>query len=197
MTTYNRVAGNLVFQTTGGADTITFTGLTANTTTVVIDGDLSVSGNASLTGNIAGDKIFNGTSSIEIPAASGNIVMSVAGVPNVVVVTSTGVSFAGDIAFSGNVTAGNLLTGGVMSAAGNVTGANINTGGTNGLTLNGANINANAGRITINSDDSDVDFAIDGDTLANVFYVDAGTGTASFGSSTQTTNAVVAFNASN
>jgi hypothetical protein len=31
--------------------------------------------------------------------------------------------------------------------------------------------------------------------VANVFFVDAGTGTASFGSATQTTNAVVAFNA--
>jgi hypothetical protein len=30
--------------------------------------------------------------------------------------------------------------------------------------------------------------------VANVFYVDAGTGTASFGTSTQTVNAIVAFN---
>ena len=54
-----------------------------------------------------------------------------------------------------------------------------------------------AGRVTINGSDIDTDFAVDGDTLANVFYVDAGTGTASFGTSTQVTNAIVNFAVTN
>jgi trimeric autotransporter adhesin len=59
------------------------------------------------------------------------------------------------------------------------------------------NITSLSGRVTVNSGSDDVDFAVNGDTNANVFYVDAGTGTASFGSATQTTNAIVAFNATN
>jgi trimeric autotransporter adhesin len=59
------------------------------------------------------------------------------------------------------------------------------------------NITSLSGRVTINSGSDDVDFAVNGDTSANVFYVDAGTGTASFGNSTQTTNAIVSFNATN
>jgi trimeric autotransporter adhesin len=59
------------------------------------------------------------------------------------------------------------------------------------------NITSLSGRVTVNSGSDDVDFAVNGDTNANVFYVDAGTGTASFGNATQTTNAIVAFNATN
>jgi hypothetical protein len=59
------------------------------------------------------------------------------------------------------------------------------------------NITSRTGQVTINSDSSDTDFAVNGDTVANVFYVDAGTGTASFGTSSQTTNALVSFNSSN
>jgi hypothetical protein len=58
-------------------------------------------------------------------------------------------------------------------------------------------LDTTAGLLTVNSTSADADFAVNGDTTANVFYVDAGTGTASFGSATQTVNAVVAFNATN
>jgi hypothetical protein len=51
--------------------------------------------------------------------------------------------------------------------------------------------------VNFNTAGADVDFAVNGDTVANVFYVDAGTGTASFGSATQTINAIVAFNSTN
>jgi len=125
MTTYNRVAGNLVFQTVGSTDTITFEGLAANAATVVINGNLSVSGNAALTGNISGDNIFNGTTSIAIPTASGNAVISVGGTSNVAVWSTTGVAITGTETVSGNVTGGNILTAGEMSATGNVTGSSL------------------------------------------------------------------------
>lgn len=125
MTTYNRVAGNLVFQTIGSTDTITFEGLTANAATVVINGNLSVSGNAALTGNISGDNIFNGTTSVAIPTASGNVAISVGGTSNVAVVTTTGLEVAGTYSVSGNVTGGNLLTAGLISATGNLNAANV------------------------------------------------------------------------
>ena len=124
MSTYKRVAGNLIIQTVGATDTVTFQGETANAATVIIDGDLTVSGNASLTGNISGDKIFNGTTSIEIPVASGNALVTVGGVSNVVVVTATGANIAG----TANIT-GAVATGSTLDVVGNITGANLNTAG--------------------------------------------------------------------
>jgi len=82
-----------------------------------------------------------------------------------------------------------------FSMTGNVSATTALIGGN--ITIQGSNVNSNAARITINSADADVDFAVDGDTTANVFYVDAGTGTVSIGSSTQTTNAALAINATN
>ena len=95
-------------------------------------------------------------------------------------------SGTGNLSVTGNVTGANILTGGLISATGNVTGANL-------ILTSGVIDGPAAGRITVNGSDIDTDFAVDGDTLANVFYVDAGTGTASFGSSTQVTNAIVNF----
>jgi len=56
------------------------------------------------------------------------------------------------------------------------------------------NITSLSGLVTVNNGSDDVDFAVNGDTRANVLYIDAGTGTASFGSSTQTTGAIASFN---
>ena len=95
--------------------------------------------------------------------------------------TGTGIFSA-----TGNIIGANILTGGYVTATGNITGANL-------ILTTGIIDGPAAGRITINGSDIDTDFAVDGDTLANVFYVDAGTGTASFGSSTQITNAIVNF----
>jgi hypothetical protein len=63
--------------------------------------------------------------------------------------------------------------------------------------ISGDDITDTNGRVNFNTAGADVDFAVNGDTVANVFYVDAGTGTASFGNSTQTTGAVVSFNTPN
>jgi hypothetical protein len=81
---------------------------------------------------------------------------------------------------------GNVSSGGNILATGNVTGANL-------ILTSGFIDGPASGRIVVNGSDADVDFAVDGDTLANVFYVDAGTGTASFGASTQVTNSIVNF----
>jgi hypothetical protein len=107
--------------------------LVVQSTGALITGDLSVTGNATLSGNILGDRIVNGTTSIEIQTANGNSNISVAGTSNVAVFASTGVFITGVNSVSGNVTGGNLLTGGLISATGNVTGGNI---------LGGANVNA-------------------------------------------------------
>ena len=168
MSIYKRVAGNLVIQTVGETDTVTFEGLTANTATVIIDGDLTVSGNASLTGNISGDKIFNGTTSIEIPVASGNANITVGGVSNVLVVTSTGANIAG----TANIT-GAVATGSTLDVVGNITGANLNTAGNVWITRD-----ASAGQPTIRFTDTDIEVA-DGQVLGAVEWFtsdDSGSG---------------------
>jgi filamentous hemagglutinin len=157
MSTYKRVAGNLIIQTVGLTDTVTFEGLTANAATVIIDGDLTVSGNASLTGNISGDKIFNGTTSIEIPAASGNALISVGGVSNVVVVTAAGANVTGTANITGAVT-----TGSTVSAVGNITGANLNTAGNVWISRD-----ASVSQPTIRFTDTDTDVT-DGQTFGAV-----------------------------
>jgi hypothetical protein len=124
MSIYKRVAGNLIVETVGATDTVTFQGVTANAATVIIDGDLSVTGNASLLGNIAGDRIFNGTTEIEIPTASGNATITVGGVANVAVFANTGAAVTGTLSATGAITGNSTI-----SAAGNVTGANLVTSG--------------------------------------------------------------------
>jgi hypothetical protein len=157
MSIYKRVAGNLVIQTVGATDTVTFEGLTANAATVIIDGDLTVSGNASLTGNISGDKIFNGTTSIEIPTINGNALISVGGVSNVLVVSSTGANVTG----TANIT-GAVATGSTLNVVGNITGANLNTAGNVWITRD-----ASAGQPTIRFTDTDTEVA-DGQTFGAV-----------------------------
>jgi len=85
-------------------------------------------------------------------------------------------------------TVGGVITGSSVSVTGDVSGSN--------LSISGGNINSSAAAITVNGASADVNFAVNGDTTT-VFFVDAGTETASFGSATQTTNAIVAFNSTN
>ena len=120
--------GNVTTSAAGTANV-----LIVQSTGALITGDLSVTGNATLSGNILGDRIVNGTTSIEIQTANGNSNISVAGTSNVAVFASTGVFVTGVNSVSGNVTGGNVLTGGLISATGNITGGNI---------LGGANVNA-------------------------------------------------------
>jgi hypothetical protein len=124
MAIYKRVAGNLIIESIGAANTVTFQN-TTGVANVVITGDLSVSGNASLTGNISGDKLFNGTTSIEIQTASGNANITVGGTSNVFVANSLGTFVNGFESVTGNVIGGNIRTAGQVSATGNITSGNL------------------------------------------------------------------------
>lgn len=125
MSIYKRYASNVIIESIGSSNTVTFqnTGGTAN---VIITGDLTVSGNASLSGNISGDKLFNGTTSIEIQTSSGNANITVGGTSNVAVFTTSGLNVTGAISASGNVTGANINTTGGFSATGNIGGGNVN-----------------------------------------------------------------------
>jgi hypothetical protein len=126
MSTVKRVSGDYTLQTINSGDLVTL-----QSTNVNIVGNLTVTGNAVLTGNINADKIFNGTSSVEIPTINGNITFNPGGVSNIMVVSPTGTSFTGAVAFAGNVDAGNInTTGGVYATnaagAGNISIVNGN-----------------------------------------------------------------------
>ena len=134
-----------------------------NAMTVTIYGDLNVTGNAVLTGNILGDRVQNGNTILDIQSPGGNANLAVNGVTNVVVFADTGEYIDGLLSVTGNITgnnlsigndsniggnlivtinttSGNFYTAGEISATGNITGGNIATGGE--MTIAG-NLSAN------------------------------------------------------
>jgi len=146
--TGNAVFGNISTSGSGGnisgANVISSTTLSA--TANVVGGNITTVGLVSATGNVTGNYILgngaflsgvitsvaninNGTSNVSIYAANANVAVSVDGTSNVAVFATTGEYITGVMSASGNVTGGNILTGGLISATSTITsGANI-TGG--------------------------------------------------------------------
>jgi hypothetical protein len=106
-------------------------------------------------------------------------------------ITGGNLNTAGQVVATGNVNGGNIVTSNTVTGA-NVIGTTSVTGGN--IVISGDDITDTNGRVNFNTAAGDVDFAVNGDTVANIFYVDAGTGTASFGNAVQTVNSIVAFN---
>lgn len=157
MTTYKRVSGDYVIETLGATDIVNI-----NSTTTVITGDLSVSGNATLLGNISGDRLFNGTSNVEIASAGSNVTIGVGG-NGVATFTQTGANINGYVNATGNLTTSNVNTSGLVTATGNVTAGNVITSGNIYITRDAATV-ANP---TIRFTDSNVTVA-DGTVLGAV-----------------------------
>jgi hypothetical protein len=164
------VSGNITGGNVRTAGVVTATGnITGGN--VLTAGQVSAVGNitaAFFTGNGAGltgviasgnvgaaSKVQSGTSEINIPATNGNIVGNVSGVTNIFTLSTDGLYITGVASVSGNVTGGNLLTGGLISAtstvtsAANITGGNLLTAGLVSATGNvtGGNIRT-AGVVT-------------------------------------------------
>ena len=76
--------------------------------TTTITGDLLVTGNATITGNIAANQITNGSSAVQIPTPNGNVVIDVNGVDNVLTVGQSLMTYLGNISATGDVTAQNV-----------------------------------------------------------------------------------------
>jgi hypothetical protein len=107
---------------------------------VTVLGDLNVTGNATLAGNITRNAIAYGSSELGFFASGGNANVTIAGTSNVAVFTTSGLNVTGLISASGNITGGNLNTGGRVSATGNLTGSNITTAG---VVTAGGNVTGN------------------------------------------------------
>ena len=164
--------GNVTTSAAGTANV-----LVVQSTGALITGDLSVTGNATLSGNILGDRIVNGTTSIEIQTANGNSNISVAGTSNVAVFASTGVFITGVNSVSGNVTGGNILTAGLISATGAITGAaitgtslTVSTGNITGgnLLLSGAIIDSAQLDIQTSASNANIVFTPNGTGIVTV-----------------------------
>ena len=106
---------------------------------VTVFGDLNITGNATIAGNITRNAIAYGTSFLGFDTPDGNAFVQIAGTSNVAVFTTTGLNIIG------NITA-NSVTGSVLSVSGNVNGANINGTAVSATgNIRGGNVIGNAG----------------------------------------------------
>jgi hypothetical protein len=92
---------------------------------VTVIGDLNVTGNATISGNITRNAIAYGSSELGFFTPGGNANVTIAGTSNVAVFTTAGLNVTGLVSASGTIT-GSTLTGGLISTTGNVVGANVN-----------------------------------------------------------------------
>ena len=131
--------------TAGNLSTAGTVGATGNIT----GGNIITGGIVHAIGNVSGANLLgshaNGTSNINMPAASGNINLSVNGNANIIVVTGTGSNVSGYLTVTGNITGGN-------ANLGNAATANFFIGSGNNLSnIQGANVSGTvptAGTVT-------------------------------------------------
>ena len=202
------IGGNV---TTAGNVSATGTLIGGNVTTAgnvsatgtLIGGNVTTAGSVSATGNVIGGNVLFGSGYVSgtgniyanniFANISGNI--DAAGSNTEIQFNTTGDLLGANANFTYNY-ATNLFTvngGNILAGNSNITGATQ----AGNVTISGNDVTGTNGIITVNGAGADVNFAVSGDTVANVFFVDAGTSTASFGSDAQTVNAIVAFNATN
>ena len=133
------------------------------------------------TQNYLANAIQGGTSNVTV-YSNANVTISSGGTPNVLIVTSGGTVVKGTESVSGNITVGNVLTSGLLSATGNINGNYLNaniyyaTGfsasrifsGTSEANIGTANGNAN---ITIGGVSNVAVFASTGEYITGVLSV--------------------------
>jgi hypothetical protein len=135
--------------------------------------NLTVSGTLSAAGNITGNyfigngsqltgiagggggaSISNGTSNVNVVSSGGNVTVGVAGTSNVAVFASTGEYVTGVVSASGNITGGNILTAGLISAASTITGTShlgsvvSVTGAITGAAITGSSLTVSTGNVS-------------------------------------------------
>jgi hypothetical protein len=123
--------------------------------------------------------LSNGSSNVFIPAAGGNVNISVGGTPNVFVVTSTGANVAGALGVTGNVTASNFIGNFIGNISGNITIPGANTA----VVFNDGGFANTSSAFTFNKDSNVV-------TVSSVLAVTANTQITGATVTTSSTNAV-------
>jgi hypothetical protein len=115
---------------------------------VAITGDLSVSGNATLSGNILGDRVQNGTTSFDIQTPSGNANITVGATSNVAVFSTAGANITGTLGVSGNITGNYILGNGSQLTGIDATSIQSGTSAVSVIS-SGGNIRANVAGATV------------------------------------------------
>jgi len=130
------LTGGLI-SSTGTVTGSSLLGSVVSVTANVTGGNILTGGIISATGNVAGNffigngsaltgidatGIQSGTSNVKVVSSGGNATISIGGTSNVAVFATTGAFITGVTSASGNVTGGNLLTGGLISSTGTITG---------------------------------------------------------------------------
>jgi len=130
--------------------------------------------------------ITNGNTRVDIPQRNGNVVFTVGGYPNVLVVTNNGIVVNQNIQALGSMSAnGNIISLGTVYG---------NSASLGNIIIYNDTITSNTSRVNINASNSLKDFAVNGGN-ANILYVDGGSNTVSVGTSQQTYGATFAVNA--
>jgi hypothetical protein len=122
--------------------------------------------------NVSSTKIFNGGSYANIATSNGNLTIAVGSSSNLVATFyDTGVNFQGTIFAQGNVEGNTFITGGAIDTP--------------------------SANLWLNNQQSDTSVGIYDTNGTITFYANGTTGTASFGTASQTINSIVSFNATN
>jgi hypothetical protein len=146
--------------------------ITGNITAALFTGNGSGLTGVIASGNVgAATQLTNGTTTMNIPVAGGNMIGNVGGVLNIFTLSTNGLGISGIVSASGNVTGGNLRTGGLVSATGNIIG-NYMLG--NGYFLTGvltsvANINNGTSNVTVVSSGGNIAVGVSGNANIAVF----------------------------
>jgi hypothetical protein len=162
------------------AVTITASGnLSANNAVITgnVTGGLFTGNGSGLTGVIAtgnvgaATQLTNGTTTMNIPVANGNMIGNVGGVLNIFTLSTGGLGISGIVSASGNVTGGNIRTGGLVSATGNITGNYILGNGAclSGIITSVANINNGTSNVTVVSSGGNISVGVSGNSNVTVF----------------------------
>jgi hypothetical protein len=162
------------------AVTVTASGnLSANNAVITnnISAGLFTGNGAGLTGVIAAgnvgaaSQLTNGTTTMNIPVANGNMIGNVGGVTNIFTLSTSGLGITGIVSASGNVTGGNLRTGGLISATGNIVGNYIlgNGASLTGVITSVANINNGTSNVTVVSSGGNIEVGVSGNANVTVF----------------------------
>jgi len=162
------------------AVTVTASGnLSANNAVITnnISAGLFTGNGAGLTGVIAAgnvgaaSQLTNGTTTMNIPVANGNMIGNVGGVLNIFTLSTSGLGISGIVSASGNITGGNIQTGGIVSATGNIIGNYIlgNGASLTGVITSVANINNGTSNVTVVSSGGNIAVGVSGNANVTVF----------------------------
>ena len=134
----NTLSSNVLFSSLTSVGNLANLNVTGNAAVgnVLTGGVVSAAGNvtgnyilgngALLTGVITSvANINNGTSNVTVVSSGGNVSVGVGGTANVAVFATSGEYITGLLSASGNITGGNVLTGGLISSTGTITGSSL------------------------------------------------------------------------